>query len=155
MLSITAEHALRALSELALIKDGEAVLGKDLARSAQIPANYLSKVLWVLRNAGIIDATRGSGGGYRLRQRAAEIRLIQVVELFDHQRPARQCFLGGGRECMEADPCGAHEEWLRVRESYLGFLEKTTLADLAQRSGRNVISAGRQRKTKLPRQRVR
>src|SRR5450759_2276294 len=101
MLSTTAEHALRGLSEMASLEEGESILGKDLARVAGIPANYLSKLLLVLGNAGIIDATRGGGGGYRLRRKAADIRLIEVVELFDRQKPACRCLLGGTKECSE------------------------------------------------------
>jgi Rrf2 family protein len=131
MLSTTAEHALRALKELAELKLGEAILGRDLALSAGIPANYLSKVLWVLGNAGIIDATRGSGGGYRLRREASSIRLIEVVALFERQRPESRCLLGGPGECLQMDACGAHEEWRKVRASYVEFLENTTLAQIA------------------------
>jgi Rrf2 family protein len=133
MLSTTAEHALRALKELASLQPGEVILGKDLAVLAGIPANYLSKVLWVLGNAGIIDATRGSGGGYRLRREASGIRLIEVVALFERQRPESRCLLGGTRECSQADSCGTHEEWRKVRASYVEFLENTTLAQIADR----------------------
>jgi Rrf2 family protein len=134
MLSTTAEHALRALSVIASLEDGVSILGKDLARVAEIPANYLSKLLLVLGHAGIIDATRGSGGGYRLRRKAADIRLSEVVELFDRPRPECRCFLGGDRECQEQEHCGAHKEWRRVRASYVEFLEKTTLAQISQPS---------------------
>lgn len=75
MLSVTSEYALRALAHLAR-QPGEAVLGRDLAHAVEIPANYLSKVLLTLRNAGLVDTTRGSGGGYRLRKPANEIHLI-------------------------------------------------------------------------------
>ncbi len=142
MLSTTAEHALRALSEMAALDEGESILGKDLARLAGIPANYLSKVLWVLGSAGIIDATRGSGGGYRLRRKAADIRLVEVVELFDRQKPEQRCFLGGARECSDEESCGAHQEWRRVRASYVDFLRKTTLAEIAGRRRGKVISNG-------------
>lgn len=142
MLSITAEHALRALSEMAWLEDGESILGKDLARVAGIPANYLSKLLLVLGNAGIIDATRGSGGGYRLRRKAADIRLREVVELFDRQKPEYRCLLGGTKDCSEDDQCGAHEEWRRVRACYVEFLGKTTLAQITHRRRGNLIPIG-------------
>ena len=139
MLSTTAEHALRALSEMAALGETEWILGKELARRAGIPANYLSKVLWVLRNAGIVDATRGTGGGYRLRRKATEIRLSEVVELFDRQKLGRRCLLGGSRECSEEDPCGAHEEWRKVRATYVDFLEKTTISKITHRRRGQVI----------------
>jgi len=45
-----------------------------LTKQAHIPANYLSKILWTPGGAGIIDATRGSGGEYRLQFAPDEIR---------------------------------------------------------------------------------
>jgi Rrf2 family iron-sulfur cluster assembly transcriptional regulator len=130
MLSVTAQHALRALAHLASLPDGETVLGRDLARQAGIPANYLSKILWALGSAGIIDATRGSGGGYRLGRRAEDIRLFEVVDLFDKARAHTGCLLGPG-ECTGT--CPAHEAWRRVGQVYTRFLGGTTVADIARR----------------------
>ena len=54
MLTITSQYALRALTHLAR-QAGEPVLGRDLAQSGEVPANYLSKVMLTLRNAGLVD----------------------------------------------------------------------------------------------------
>ena len=131
MLSITSQYALRALSHLAR-QSGEAVLGRDLAHSVEIPANYISKVLVTLRNAGLVDATRGSGGGYRLRKPADDIRLIDVVELFEEvSRTNPSCFFGRTRECSETRPCTAHSTWKGLQAAYLGFLLSTPLSVIA------------------------
>lgn len=135
MVSTTAEHALRALVEMASLPEGQSIRGKRLAEAAGIPSNYLSKILWTLGSAGLLDATRGSGGGYRLRRPAAGIRLCEVVELFDRQRMKQRCFLSSGRDCDESHQCPAHEAWRRVREVYTEFLESTTIADFARHSG--------------------
>ena len=55
MLTTTSEHALRALTHLARLPEGSSMLGREIAEQAAIPANYLSKILWTLGNAGIID----------------------------------------------------------------------------------------------------
>jgi Rrf2 family protein len=135
MLSITSQYALRALSHLAQRTDG-AVLGRDLAQSVEIPANYLSKVLLTLRNAGLVDTTRGSGGGYRLRRPANEIHLIDVVELFEEiSRTKPSCFLGRTRECSATEPCTAHATWKGLQGAYLGFLVSTPLSAIAGNPG--------------------
>ena len=131
MLTTTSEHALRALTRLARLPDGASMLGRDLAEQAGIPANYLSKILWTLGNAGIIDATRGNHGGYRLKRNAAEIRLFEVVDLFDRDRSRPACFLGGGKDCDHENPCTAHEAWRGVRTAYLDFLHTTSVADIS------------------------
>jgi Rrf2 family protein len=134
MLSTTAEHAIRALAELASLRPGEAIHGRQLAHKADIPANYLSKILWTLGHAGLIDATRGSGGGYRLRRDPAGIRLAEVINLFDRPKWRAHCFLSCSRECSDADACLAHQSWLEVREAYQRFLESTTIAQISNPS---------------------
>ena len=131
MLSTTSQYALRALSHLAA-RSGEAVLGRELAESVEIPANYLSKLLLTLRNAGLVATTRGSGGGYRLGRPADQIHLIDVVELFEEisrTRPA--CFLGRTRACSETTPCNAHSSWKDLQVAYLRFLISTPLSAIA------------------------
>src|SRR5205814_1303169 len=102
-----------------------------LAEQASIPANYLSKIMWTLGHAKIVDATRGNGGGYRLRRSAAEIHLFEVVELFDRDRIGLACFFGGGKACDPDKPCAAHEAWRGVSTAYVGFLHTTTVADIS------------------------
>ena len=131
MLSTTSQYALRALSHLAA-QSGEAVLGRDLAESVEIPANYLSKVLLTLRHAGLVATSRGSGGGYRLARPADQIHLIDVVELFEEiSRSKPSCFLGRTRACSETTPCSAHSSWQSLQVTFLEFLVSTPLSAIA------------------------
>ena len=138
MLTTTSEHALRALTHLAKLPEGASILGRELAERAGIPPNYLSKILWTLGNAGIIDATRGNHGGYRLKRDAAEIRLFEVVELFDRDRVGLACLLGG-RGCDCESPCTAHAAWHNVRTAYLDFLHTRTVAEISQAERSNAV----------------
>jgi Rrf2 family protein len=131
MLSTTSQYALRALCQLAR-QSGGAVLGRDLAESVEIPANYLAKILLTLRNAGMVGTSRGSGGGYQLRKPADGIHLIDVVELFEEiSRTKPSCFLGRTRACSETAPCTAHYRLRGVLAAYLGFLTSTPLSAIA------------------------
>ena len=132
MLSTTSEYALRALAELARRPPSTAMLGRDLARATEIPANYLSKILLTLRKGGFLDTARGSGGGYRLHKPAEEIFLIDVVELFEGvSRTKPACFLHHDKTCSTTTPCTAHPLWRDLQASYLGFLVSTSLAEVA------------------------
>ncbi len=132
MLSTTSEYALRALTRLARLPQEHAVLGRDLAATAGVPSNYLSKILLVLRNAGFIATMRGTGGGYRLRRAPDQIRLIEIAELFEGANARPACLLDREKQCSEAHPCSAHEAWHEIRDSYVRFLETTTLAGISQ-----------------------
>ncbi len=131
MLSTTSTYAVRALACLARAAPGAALRGRDLARRAAVPPHYLAKLLLDLKRAGIVDATRGAGGGYRLARAPEEIRLGEVVALFDGPLEADHCLLGDGRRCDPARPCALHDDWSDLTGHFRGFLATTTLEQLA------------------------
>jgi Rrf2 family protein len=131
VLSLTSEYALRALAQLARLAQGDVMLGRDLAGHTGVPPKYLSKVMLALRNAGLVAATRGTGGGYTLLRPADAIQLIDVVRLFEGPGSLPECLLRPRRACSDRNPCTAHMRWAGVRRGYLEFLQKTTLNDIA------------------------
>ena len=130
MVSTTSQYALRALLALARLPKGEPALGRQLAAREGIPHNYLAKILKELNSAGIVSATRGIGGGYRLERDPARLRLVDIVDLFDKARIRDECLLDGLHLCSDTTPCAAHHAWRHVKFTYQSFLERTTLATL-------------------------
>lgn len=130
MLSVTTQYALRALTELAKDREHRSMLGKDLAEKADIPPNYLAKILLSLKNAGVLGTARGSRGGYWLVRSPESIKLMDIVRLFDQTPMPQPCVLGERNECSETDSCAAHSRWRAIRIAYMEFLQGTTIADL-------------------------
>ncbi len=130
MLSLTCEHALRALVALASSAKDVPVVAADLSAEAGVPLKYLYKILGTLTKAGLLKASRGPKGGYRLARAADQIPLINIVELFDGINARPDCLFGGGRECSNKNPCSGHEPFKRVRQGINDFLESTTIADI-------------------------
>ncbi len=131
MFSVTSQYALRALAQLARHREQQSMLGKDLAVLAEIPPNYLAKILLALKNAGLLGTARGSRGGYWLVRPPESIRLIEIVQLFDQIQTPQPCVIGERDQCSDENPCVAHERWRKIRKDYMEFLEGTTIADLA------------------------
>lgn len=131
LLSSTTTYALRALAFLAERPADEAILGRDLAELAGVPANYLSKILLSLKRAGVVEATRGLGGGYRLSRSASAVSLAEVRALFEPPSSLPDCLLGRPR-CSDTDPCPVHERWSRVKAAYSDFLNETTVAEISR-----------------------
>ena len=146
MISTTSEYALRALVQLAQQPKNGMLGGKDLATRLDIPSNYLSKVMSTLRIAGIVDATRGQGGGYRLVRPSNKIPLVDVVELFEGVYTRPHCFLGENHVCSDEHPCAAHEYFRGVRTAYIRFLERTTIAALAKKDAQLKTTRSKPRK---------
>jgi len=127
MLSASATHAIRAVAWLAENGDEGPVLGRDLARKMRVPAHYLSKVLAKLARAGVLEASRGAKGGYRLARPARRIKLLDVVAPFEGKRARPGCLLRPGRPCRTTGSCSAHSSWSVVKDAYAGFLKDTTV----------------------------
>jgi Rrf2 family protein len=126
----SATHALRALVHLAANEQEEATLGRDLAEKIGVPTHYLAKVLATLARTGLLAASRGARGGYRLARRPEAIALIEVVEPFEGKRVRPGCLLRPDAPCSDEVACTAHTAWSEVKATYLRFLETTTLADI-------------------------
>ena len=122
--------ALRAMAFLATRKRDEPVRGQVLARKVRVPAPYLAKVLARLARAGVLSASRGVNGGYRLARPAREIRLIEVVGPLEGRWTRPGCLLRPGKPCREGDACSAHGSWTDVKSAYLAFLDRTTVEDI-------------------------
>ena len=135
MFSTTSAHALRAMAILATMPPGEALLAKQLAQDAGVPLTYLSKILAQLTRTGLLAATRGINGGYRLTRSPSAIRLLEIVELFEPGRTDPECVFGTGHACSDDSACAAHGSWKQVRRSYLHFLEHTRLLAVSGGSG--------------------
>lgn len=138
MLSVTSQYALRALAQLARERKERSMLGKELAERAEIPPNYLAKILLSLKNAGMLGTARGSRGGYWLVREPQTIKLIEIVQIFDQTVSPQPCILGQLEQCSEDKPCSAHKRWHEIRKSYTEFLQATTIADLASGSDSEV-----------------
>jgi len=128
-------HAVRAVSSLARLGEGEFAGAAALGRAIGAPGNYLGKLLQGLGRAGIVESRRGAGGGFRLAPRTRELTLLEVLEAVEDTRRWTGCFLGR-TECSDRDPCAMHDRWDRVRAAYRRFLSETTVADLAEREVR-------------------
>lgn len=137
MLSQTGIYALQATIHLAARDDR--VPAARVAEDLGIPSNYLAKVLQRLGQEGIVDATRGRNGGYRLSAPPESLSVADIIAPFQALATPETCLLGGA--CDPDRPCSAHghrEEWnAAIRD----LLRATSLADLLGRNGRSVLAA--------------
>jgi Rrf2 family protein len=85
MISITTKspYAIRALIELHRLGDSVPVPIAELARRGDIPVQFLEQLFATLRRAGVLRSQRGVKGGYSFARPAAELTVLEVVELLD------------------------------------------------------------------------
>lgn len=127
MFSQTVEYALRATLFVARSHPRPLPVG-DIADAVQAPRGYLAKILSELARTGVLESSRGPGGGFRLSRQPADVVLADVVSAIDGTEE-RRCLLGHGR-CGENPSCTAHSRWAPIANEMDAFFGKTTLADL-------------------------
>ena len=144
--SRSAEYAIRSLIHLASLADGEYAMVKDIAAETAIPPHFLAKILQDLARDGFLQSSKGPHGGFRLRQPAAAVSMFKIVEAMDGSGRLSRC-IGGSPECNENAPCGMHDSWIALRSRIIGYLEGTSIADLANALGekRRLLARPRRR----------
>src|SRR3989304_9959497 len=76
------DYGLRAISELAR-RPEEATPIAHIAQRHGIPDSFLEKIMQELRQAGLVEATHGRSGGYRLARPPPQISLKEVVHALE------------------------------------------------------------------------
>jgi len=127
--SSTTEYALRAVIYIAEHESAGLVSGSATAAALDAPVNYLAKTLHGLVRAGLLESTRGKGGGFRLASPADKVSLLAVASVFDRIDEHPRCLLGRP-QCRDDEPCAMHQRWKPLAEGFAAFLRDTTVADL-------------------------
>jgi len=130
------EYGIRILVTLARAGTDESRSLAEVARSEKLPHAYLEQIIGDLRRAGLVTATRGKAGGYRLARPAAEIDMADAVHALEGPILEMPCAGAEGLEaCDRPQPCSVHEVFQRVYEALSTSLSTTNLADVAQTAG--------------------
>ena len=137
MLSKKAKYAIKALLGLADHARDEPMRIADLARAEQIPPKFLELILLELRNHGILRSRKGKGGGYLLARDPADIRLGQIVRLFDGPLAPVPCASQTAyvpcADCPNEAVCGVHLAMREVRDATAKILDGTSIASLRRK----------------------
>ncbi len=135
-LSTRAEYGIRVLVALAHAPGDRPTSLAGIAKADKLPHAYIEQLVGALRRAGIVTATRGHSGGYRLARPADQISLVDAVRALDGPILEMPCAGPDDLEvCVRPQDCSVHEVFERLHASLSGTLGATTLADVAASTG--------------------
>jgi Rrf2 family iron-sulfur cluster assembly transcriptional regulator len=117
--------------DLALHRDQGPVTLADISRRQGISLSYLEQLFSRLRRQGLVESTRGPGGGYRLGRSATEIAVADVIAAVDESVDATRC--GGMENCQAEQRCLTHELWCQLSDQIHQFLSGISLSTLVDR----------------------
>jgi Rrf2 family protein len=135
-ISTRTEYGLRVLVTLAKVTDDRCLSLTEIAKREKLPHAYLEQLVGDLRRAGLVSATRGQSGGYRLAKPSAEIAMTDAVRALEGPLLEMPCAgVEDLEHCDRPQPCSVHEVFQRVHESLSVTLGTTSLAEVVKTAG--------------------
>lgn len=132
-----AQHAVSAMSRLAEVYHRPDVWlsAASIARSRNLQAPVVAKILSRLAQAQLVIGATGPGGGYRLAHAPSKISLWDATEPFEPTEELA-CPYGPGW-CGNHAPCPVHHSLAAVRRIAEDYLRNTRLDLFADSPGRD------------------
>lgn len=142
-LSTKGRYGLRAVLDLALHSETEAVALSSIAERQSISISYLEQLIAKLKKAGIVESTRGARGGYILAKPAEEISVGEILRALEGDLNPVDCSeLAGGPSCNSSDICVTKYVWKRISDSINNAVDGLMLSELVEES--REVQAARQ-----------
>jgi Rrf2 family transcriptional regulator, nitric oxide-sensitive transcriptional repressor len=124
-----ADYALRVLLYLRVAPGRRGSVG-DIATAHHISRHHLDKVVTGLAGAGLVETTRGRGGGVALVRDPESITLGEIMRAMEKDYAVVEC-LGPARFCRVAGVCGARNVFAKALDAYFAVLDDATLEEVA------------------------
>lgn len=123
-MSTKGRFAVNALIDLSLREPAGPVALASISQRQQVSLSYLEQLFSRLRRDGIVESTRGPGGGYTLGRLAADISVAQIVTAVDEPLD---------EQADELRDLGLSKAlWLRLNDLMLAHMATISLASLVQ-----------------------
>lgn len=130
-INITTDYAIRIALHLA--RTERVTTSVEIANEMQIPQNYVPNIAKKLRNSGVILATFGPLGGYRLARPAEDISLLEIIEVMEGPLRINRCLEDDAYCSRQAtEYCKVHQVYLRVQNNMREILAAQTLDKLLE-----------------------
>jgi Rrf2 family transcriptional regulator, nitric oxide-sensitive transcriptional repressor len=130
-LSEYTDYTLRVLMYCAAHRDRLVTIG-ELAEQHGLSKNHLMKVVNHLARKGLLETTRGHGGGLRLLAEPETIRIGDVVRATETDFRLVECFDATTNACTLTPSCRLKHLFDDALAGYFKALDGATLADMTQ-----------------------
>ncbi|WP_380785730.1 SUF system Fe-S cluster assembly regulator [Sphingomonas sp. R86521] len=144
-LSSLADYAVVMMSAAARHCGGVARLNATvLAEETGVPLPTVQKLISRLSAAGLIESTRGTGGGFRLSRPPSSINLAEIIEAVEGPIALTSCVEGATQDCCVEQTCKVKPHWNAVNGAVRGALAGVSLASLSSfpGEGRGPVEGG-------------
>lgn len=131
MLTMKGKYGLKAMVHLAALPAGQMALSAEIAEANAVSKKFLDAILADLRNAGLVHARKGRGGGYCLARPASEIMVGHVLRVLGGPLAPIHCASRTAyqrcKDCPDECACAVRLAMIEVREAIASVLDAKSL----------------------------
>ena len=134
--------AVSAMTDLALRQKMRPVALSTISARQGTSLSYLEQLFSALRRAGLVDSTRGPGGGYTLARNTDQISVAEIILAVENLKSDDMQCLAAGQAALVKSMTG--ELWSTFNARVMEYLQSVTLQDLvAQQHAKGVVAEER------------
>ena len=122
--STKSRYALRLVADLAIHR-------------TNITEKYAEQIISMLKHGGLVQAKRGTQGGYTLTKPAAEITIGEILRLTEGDLAPVPCLENGGDGCDFSEHCTTLAMWKKLYSAISGVVDHMSVQDMIQESGKD------------------
>jgi Rrf2 family iron-sulfur cluster assembly transcriptional regulator len=139
-LTTKGRFAVTAMIDLGMRHHRGPVTLAGISQRQSISLSYLEQLFAKLRRQGLVESTRGPGGGYRLGKLADDISVADIIGAVDEALDATNCH--GKGNCDMGQRCMTHELWAGLNDHMVEYLRGVSLATLVEQQAERPASLG-------------
>ena len=123
------DYGLIALKHISTQENGNLINAKEIATRFNLPPNLLAKILQNLAHSGILEAQKGSGGGYRMARDPGGVSLTEIFESIEGPVHMVMCTSTSGC-CSLEDRCTVKNGLVNLENKFSEFFNSVMLSDV-------------------------
>ena len=127
--STKSRYALRLVADLAI--------HRTVANRQNITEKYAEQIISMLKHGGLVQAKRGTQGGYTLTKPAAEITIGEILRLTEGDLAPVPCLENGGDGCDFSEHCTTLSMWKKLYSAISSVVDHMSVQDMIQESGKD------------------
>ncbi len=131
MISTRGRYALMFMLDVLGNYSRKPVRLKDVAARQGLSEKYLEQIAVALRKSGLIESSRGSGGGYYISRAAGSISVGEILRAMEGDLAPAPC-MQEDSQCEKRTKCVNAVVWGKLNDAINGVVDSITLADMGK-----------------------
>lgn len=125
------DYAVRALCYIAEQKQ-EVISADQLVKSLEIPRPFLRKILQTLNKEGLLNSSKGKGGGFTLIISPEKITLTDVMKIFQGPLKLNECKFRKN-DCPYVSDCFLKKKIDEIEKEVIAKLKAITITSIIKK----------------------